>query len=133
MVIQKKSLDLITITNLFYQIMKKALLIFVLFFAFSLSANAQDEKKTFQKELSIEEKAKQNVESLTAIMEITSPISEALNQLFYRKYKLLSRENITIAQKQEVSNEIDAKLRATLNDELIQKLIAKDLYKNLIN
>ncbi|WP_395056607.1 hypothetical protein [Flavobacterium sp.] len=113
--------------------MKKALLIFVLFFAFSLSANAQDEKKTFQKELSIEEKAKQNVESLTAIMEITSPISEALNQLFYRKYKLLSRENITIAQKQEVSNEIDAKLRATLNDELIQKLIAKDLYKNLIN
>lgn len=113
--------------------MKKILLIFVLFFTFSLSANAQAENKTTQKGLSIEEKAKQNVASLTAVMELTSPMSEALNQLFYRKHKLLSGENITVAEKQQVSNEIDAKLRATLSDELIQKLIAKDLYKNLIN
>ena len=124
---------MVIIINLFYQIMKKTLLIFVLFFAFSLSASAQTEKKTIQKELSIEEKAKQNVESLTTVMDIDNSMSEALNQLFYRKYKMLSKENITVAEKQGISNEIDAKLRATLNDELIQKLIAKGLYNNLIN
>ena len=124
---------MVIIINLFYQIMKKALLIFVLFSAFSLSASAQAEKKIIQKELSIEEKAKQNVESLTAVMEITSPMSEALNQLFYRKYKLLSKANITVAEKQGISNEIDAKLRATLSNEIIQKMIAKNLYQNLIN
>ena len=72
-------------------------------------------------------------ESSRAIMDLTNPMAESLNQLFYRKYKMLSKENITVAEKQGISNEIDAKLRATLNDELIQKLIAKDLYKNLIN
>lgn len=113
--------------------MKKILLIFVLFFTFSLTANAQVDKKAPQKELSIEEKAKQNVESLTAVMDIDNSMSEALNQLFYRKYKLLSRENITVAEKQEVSNQIDAKLRATLSNELIQKIVAKNLYQNLIN
>ena len=113
--------------------MKKVLSIFVLLFAFSFAANAQAEKATTQKELSIEEKAKQNVESLSAVMDLTNPMTESLNQLFYRKYKMLSKENITVAEKQGISNEIDAKLRATLNDELIQKLIAKDLYKNLIN
>lgn len=114
--------------------MKKVLSIFVLFFAFSLTANAQTEKtSTPQEKMSIEEKVKQNVESLTAVMDLTNPMAEALNQLFYRKYKMLSKADITIAEKQAISNEIDAKLRATLNGGLIEKLIDKGLYKNLIN
>ncbi|EKT3957779.1 hypothetical protein NTJ28_001769 [Flavobacterium psychrophilum] len=114
--------------------MKKSLLIFVLFLSFSLSANAQTEKKITTKELSIEGKAKQNLESITTVMSINDPaMSEALSQLFYKKHKWLSKKNITVAEKQNIANEIDAKLRATLDYELIQKLIVKDIYKDLIN
>ncbi|GAW88717.1 hypothetical protein FPS14_contig00009-0040 [Flavobacterium psychrophilum] len=46
---------------------------------------------------------------------------------------MVKQKNITVAEKQNIANEIDAKLRATLDYELIQKLIAKDIYKDLIN
>jgi hypothetical protein len=127
---------LVIIINLFYQIMKKALLIFVLLFTFSLSANAQAEKKGLpeKKQLSIQEKAKINLTDLTSLVKIEDPSMEtALMQLFVSKYKMITSENITEAEKKEVSNLIDAKLRATLNDELIKKLETEGVYKKLIN
>lgn len=113
--------------------MKKLLSIFVLFLVFSLPASAQDEKTAKEKEFSIKEKATQNVESFAAVMDLTNPMAEALNQIFYKKYKLLSKENITETEKMEVSNSVDEKLKAILNEELIKKLESKGIYKNLIN
>ncbi|WP_395047408.1 hypothetical protein [Flavobacterium sp.] len=117
--------------------MKKILLIFALFFIFSFSASAQTEKKGLsieKKEQSIEEKAKMNFTELTSVIALeNSAMDSALTQLFVTKHKILSREGITEAEKKEVSNQIDAKLRATLNYESIQKLETKGVYKKLIN
>jgi hypothetical protein len=112
--------------------MKKILSIFVLLFA--LNASAQVEKKTIQKELSIEEKAKINFTDLTSVINLEDPtLDYALTQLFTTKHKMLSREGLTETDKKEVSNLIDAKLRATLNYESIQKLESKGIYKKLLN
>lgn len=137
MLIRKKSLDLVIITNRPHQIMKKVLLLSILFFAFSLNANAQAEKKELsveKKELSIQEKAKINFIDLKSVITTEDPnIDQALIQLFEKKHKMLSKENITVAEKQEISNRIDAKLRATLNYESIKKLEEKQVYNKLIN
>ena len=108
--------------------MKKILSIFVLFFA--MSASAQTEKK----ELSPAEKVKVNVADLTSVMGVMdSDLNNAITQLFEIKHKMLSKNDISEAERNEVSSIIDAKLRATLNGELIQKLESKGIYKKLLN
>ncbi len=114
-------------------IMKKIIAIFVLFFAFSLSANAQTEKKIEKKQESPEAAAKQNLHELSKTIDISAnpDLFTNLNQLFITKHKMLSKENITENEKQEVYKIIDAKLRATLSDDQIKEIEAKGVYERL--
>ncbi|WP_394759968.1 hypothetical protein [Flavobacterium sp.] len=113
--------------------MKKIIAIFVLFFAFSLSANAQTEKKIEKKQESPEAAAKQNLHELSKTIDISAnpDLFTNLNQLFITKHKMLSKENITENEKQEVYKIIDAKLRATLSDDQIKEIEAKGVYERL--
>ena len=53
-------------------------------------------------------------------------------RLFLDKYNALEKENITPAEKQEISNMIDLKLRATFNDNQIESLKAAGVYDKLL-
>ena len=109
--------------------MKKLLSLFVLFFAFSLTANAQTERKDQSPEVS----AKKDLHELTKIIDVSAPenLFVSLNGLFVTKHKMLSREGITETEKKQVTSEIDAKLRATLKDDQIKKLEASGIYERL--
>lgn len=109
--------------------MKKLLSLFVLFFAFSLTANAQTERK----DQSPEANAKQDLHELTKIVDVSTPenLFVSLNGLFVTKHKMLSREGITESEKKQVTSEIDAKLRATLKDDQIKKLESSGVYERL--
>ncbi|MGH2665678.1 hypothetical protein [Flavobacterium sp.] len=112
--------------------MKKLLPILMMLFAFSFGANAQQskERKPFP-----EEKAKQETFELTKVIEVDGATQQALFQLFLKKHKDLDNETVkfTEADKQQLSSIIDAKLRATLSDDQIQKLQSVGLYEKLIH
>lgn len=112
--------------------MKKLLPILMMLFAFSFGANAQQSKdnKPFP-----EEKAKQETFELTKIVEVDGATQQALFQLFLKKHKDLDNENVklTEADKQQYAAIVDAKLRATLSDEQIQKLQTVGLYDKLLH
>lgn len=109
--------------------MKKLLSIFVLFFAFTLSASAQTEKR----KPTPEENAKQNTFEVSKAIEISADLQASLYKLFVKKHTELSKEGITENEKQEVYKTIDAKLKATFSDEQIKKLESTDgLYDRLL-
>jgi predicted enzyme related to lactoylglutathione lyase len=111
--------------------MKKIITIFILFFAFSLSSNAQT---AVAKETS-ESKAKQNVFEITKAIDTngSDAFYNTLFQLFLNKYKSLEKENITVAEKQEISTMVDDKLKATFSEGQIETLKGvPGLYDKLI-
>ncbi len=120
---------MILITNRLLQIMKKLLSLFVLFFAFSLSANAQVAAKTQNPEAD----AKQDLHELTKVIDVSTPntLFSDLNQLFISKHKMFAQEGNTDAGKEKISQIIDQKLRATLSDEQIKRLEAAKIYTRL--
>jgi len=95
------------------------------------SANAQESKTN----PSIKEKAEKNILDIIQVMDIPSPeVHDALLQVFEKKYTLLSKENITDAEKDAVSKLINSKLHSIINNEdIIKQLVDKDLYKGLIS
>jgi Spy/CpxP family protein refolding chaperone len=109
--------------------MKKLLSLFVLFFAFSLSANAQVAAKTQNPEAD----AKQDLHELTKVIDVSTPntLFSDLNQLFISKHKMFAQEGNTDAGKEKISQIIDQKLRATLSDEQIKRLEAAKIYTRL--
>jgi hypothetical protein len=109
--------------------MKKLLSLFVLFFAFSLTASAQTERKN----QSPESNAKQDLYELTKVIDVSTPenLFMDLNGLFVTKHNMLAKEGITENDKKEVARIIDAKLRATLKDDQIKKLESSGIYERL--
>lgn len=108
--------------------MKKLLSIFVLFFAFTFSGLAQTEKKQAP-----EERAKINTFEFNKVIQVDGDTQAALYQLFVKNYTEMAKENISEAQKQEISHIIDAKLRASFSDDQIKQLETTGLYQRLIN
>ncbi|MEO8516298.1 MAG: hypothetical protein ABI426_06120 [Flavobacterium sp.] len=111
--------------------MKKIIAIFIMFFAFSLSTNAQ----TAVAKETPESKAKQNVFDLTKAIDTNGgdTMYNDLFQLFLKKHKDLEKENITEAEKQQISAMIDFKLKATLGEGQVENLKAvPGLYDKLI-
>jgi len=110
--------------------MKKLLSIFVLFFAFSLSANAQ----TAKKQESPEQKAKQDTFELTKVIEVDGEMQHALFQLFLKKHNELNgTSKLSEDGQKELANIIDMKLKATLTAEQIKSLQSNGLYEKLIH
>jgi hypothetical protein len=112
--------------------MKKIISILVLFFALSVGANAQSTDKKSMK-LAAEAKARENLKDLTYNMDMPSEkVYQDLYDIFLKKQMDLAKAT-TETEKNQISNGVDAKLKALLNENLIGSLKEVDgLYDKLI-
>lgn len=107
--------------------MKKIITILTLTLAFSLNANAQDKKvvskeEVTKKELSPEVAAKNDAYELIRFLGLEENKLGIYTNLFTKKYKVLAEEGLTPERKEELTRVIDAKLRASLTPEQMEKL-----------
>lgn len=107
--------------------MKKIIALFVLFFAFSINASAQD------KSIEFERNAKKDLELMLNVIKVNDAMVDPFYKLFIRKYQELDNPNMTPVRRSEITSMIDAKLRASLtNDQIITLEKNKDVYAQLI-
>jgi len=111
--------------------MKKIITLFVLFFAFSINASAQDSQ---DKSVPVEVKAKKDLESLMSIVTLDNTMQTAIFNLFIHKHRELESSDMTNSKRIQISSVIDAKLRASLtNDQMITLEKHKDIYAQVIS
>lgn len=96
--------------------MKRIITLLVLFFAFSINASAQD--KSVEPEMS----AKKDLELLTTVITVENDMHMPFYNLFLKKHKALAEPGITQAKREEISNIIDAKLKASLTNDQVASL-----------
>jgi PBP1b-binding outer membrane lipoprotein LpoB len=123
------SFDIINITK---DKMKKVISVLILFFAFTLSAQAQEAKQQVKK--SPEELAKQDVFEITKAVDTNGndQFFVDLNNLFIKKHTMLQAAT-SADEKEKISQIIDAKLKATLTPDQLRILSSTDLYHRLIH
>lgn len=117
--------------------MKKIIIVIALIFAVSLNANAQDMKQAVISEkkadINPQAEAKLDAAKLAEFLHLEGQTTENLYRLFEMKYRTLQNE-LTPERKAELSRVIEAKLRATLGDDLMSKLDKNpELLKKLVN
>jgi Skp family chaperone for outer membrane proteins len=100
--------------------MKKLIALLTLFLAFAFSANAQQDKKA-----SSEEAAKIDTQKLAQVVTLQGTQEADFTRLFIMKHNKLNNVGVTPADKKEISNVMEAKIRATLDGNQMQKLDAK--------
>lgn len=109
--------------------MKKLVAILTLMLAFSINANAQDKYEPTSKEKGTKEAA-----MLTELLGLSDTQNADFARLFIQKHTILQDKSITAERKQELSRVIEAKIKATLDGNQIEKLEKNpDLLKKLIN
>ena len=112
--------------------MKKILLIFTLLCAFTLSANAQEKKPAAVQKIDATVEAKKDAEDLTKLLNLNSTQSTDFYRLFEMKYQIL-QENLSADRKNILAQDIEAKIRATLNADQMKTLEAKkELFSKLV-
>jgi hypothetical protein len=123
--------------------MKKIIAAFILFISVSMTANAQDVKKSNSQEKQIttietrkvdfDDLAKKDTYKLVKLLQLDQQMAKDLNGLFlykYNQFSLAKNEN----EKKQISEQIEAKLRATLTPSQMDKITRQpDLLKSLIN
>lgn len=108
--------------------MKKFIAALTLLLAFSINANAQD-----QKELTPAEKGKIDAVALSQYLDLNEKTTADFQRLFQQKHKTLGDKTLTQERRAEVSKIIELKIRATLSEAEMEKLQAnKELFKSLI-
>lgn len=116
--------------------MKKIFIALTLILAVSLSSNAQDMKsaKEEKKEVvSPEVAAKTDAAQLSKYLGLNDTMTDNFYRLFEMKYNTLQNE-LTPERKVELARVIEAKIRATLGDDLMSKLEKnQELLKRLVN
>jgi len=120
--------------------MKKIIAALTLLLAFSISANAQNKKSTTaekvqeKKELTSVEKGKKEAEELTAYLGLNDTQNADFYRLFEQKHRTLEDKNLSVERRKEVARIIEAKIRASLDGNQIEKLEQNpELFKKLIN
>lgn len=124
--------------------MKKIIAVLTLFLAFTIGANAQDKKglskeeiaknETLRKELPPEVAGKNDAVELVKFVGLDESNVEIYTRLFAKKHKVLAYEGLTAEKKAELTRSIEAKLRAGLTAEQMEKLDRNpELLKKLIN
>ena len=98
--------------------MKKFIAVLTLILAFSVNANAQDQK------VSNEIAAKQDAVELAEFLQLKGTQQEDFMRLFQMKYSTLNDPAMSEERKKEMSRVVEAKLRASLTAEQLQKLDA---------
>ena len=112
--------------------MKKIVLIISLFFAFTLSSNAQAQNKTRYND-AIEEKIAQSIQGIVYFADIHDQLNEDLRAIFGNKFTILAKETVSEADKLKAIKEAEAKLRAVLHPETIKQLNEKGGFDQIVN
>ena len=95
--------------------MKKFVAVFAFLVAFTVSANAQDQR-------AIEVAAKADADALTEYLGLTGTIKEDFNRLFIMKHEVLSDKNLSQDRKDEMSRQVGLKIMSSLNADQTAKL-----------
>ena len=107
--------------------MKKIIAALTLMLAFSINANAQDKKNTTSYDL-----GKKQAAELTQFLGLDKTQNESFARLFEQKITILDDKNLTQERKDEFSRVIEAKIRATLDGNQMEKLEKnKELFQKL--
>lgn len=108
--------------------MKKIFAILALFFAFSISAIAQDVQKN------IDTATAADFAALNKVIPVPKKAERDIKEAFYAKHKLLTQTDLTAEQKTQISTETETKLSELLSPEQFKKLKAnKELFKKLVH
>ncbi len=112
--------------------MKKIVAVFTFLLAFSISANAQDEK-------SIKIAADKDAAALNEYLGLTETQNQDFIRLFVMKHEILTNSSLTQERKDAMSRDVGLKVMASLtptqkskldsNPELLQSLKGTDLMK----
>ncbi len=121
--------------------MKKIVFVLTVFFAFSLNANAQSKKELTKEEIvnqekiknqTPEENAKSDAMELSKFLDLNENQTNNFYKLFEGRYKALQKD-LSVERKTELSRVMEAKIRATIGDDLMSKLEKNEtLYNRLI-
>lgn len=95
--------------------MKKFLFIASFLFAFSISANAQDNK-------GIDLAAQKDANALTEYLGLNENISDSFYRLFQMKHEVLNDKTLNQERKDEMSRQVGLKIMATLTADQMGKL-----------
>ena len=109
--------------------MKKIIAALTLMFVFSINANAQDKETSSAYGL-----GKKQAAELTEFLGLDKVQDENFARLFEQKISVLDNKDLTQERKDEFSRVIEAKIRASLDQNEIEKLEKnKELFQKLIH
>jgi peroxiredoxin len=109
--------------------MKKLIAAFTLMLAFSINANAQDKNNQSAYNL-----AKKQAAELTEYLGLDKTQNENFVGLFEQKFSVLENKDLTQERKDEFSRVVEAKIRASLDSNLMDKLEKnQELFQKLIH
>ncbi len=105
--------------------MKKIIALFVLMFAFTFNANAQDTSKA-------EALAKQDTHQIAEYLKLNGEVLNDLQTIFKEKHQILLTEGLSEERKIVLTRFVETKLNSLFTAEQIAKLKLDDrLYKKL--
>lgn len=105
--------------------MKKIIALFVLMFAFTFNANAQDTSK-------VESLAKKDTHEIAQYLKLSGEVLNDLQTIFKEKHQILSTEGISEERKIVLTRFVETKLNSLLSTEQVEKLkLDERLYKKL--
>ena len=106
--------------------MKKLIALLTFFFAFAITANAQDRK------VSPEEAAKLDAYKMSEVIGLQGTQQDDFIRLFVMKHRVMNDPAMSEERKKETSRIMEMKLQASLTPEQMQKLNANpELYARL--
>ena len=109
--------------------MKKLIAALTLILAFSINANAQDKYSPSSYDL-----GKKQAAELTEYLGLDKIQNENFARLFEQKISVLDNKDLTQERKDEFSRVIEAKIRASLDSNLMDKLEKnQELFQKLIH
>ncbi|MCF6130850.1 hypothetical protein [Flavobacterium wongokense] len=112
--------------------MKKIIAALTLLLAFSINANAQDNKSL--NGLNPTEKGAKQAAELSEFLGLDKTMQANFASLFEYKFQVIDDKNAQPERKTEMLRAIEAKIRGTLDGTQIEKLEKnQDLFKRLIN
>ena len=119
--------------------MRKIIAVVTLMLAFTINTNAQDKKTTTlsaTSEIKTDPQvaAKKDAAEMTEYLKLTDTQATDFFRLFEKKHVTLQDKSLSEERRKEVSKIIDAKIRATLDANQIERLEKNpELLKKLIN
>jgi hypothetical protein len=120
--------------------MKKIIIAGFLMFSFSVSVNAQSNKKTVKVEtnevviLTPEQAAKKDAVAISEFLGLDENLRTAFTGLFEMKHNVMQSSSETVESRKEMSRIVGLKIEATIDSNQLEKLRANTvLYNQLLS